>query len=483
MRPHRFPRPCALLTITLGLTLGACGAPPSENARSGGQAVTAGDLYNLGTLAHPGSCMDARGGGTTDGTQIQEYACNGSGAQSYELEDAGGGAFFIVNTQANKCVDVQGAGTADGTKIQLYDCNETGAQTFVTQDAGNGLVYFVNTNSNKCLDVEGDNPNDGTVVQLYDCNQTNAQTWNPTAIGAGGGSSSGGSSSSSGGSSSCNPNAWVYMGTNANACAGNLGEPCGWTTDNEGQGYTCQTASWGPDCEPGGTVCPGGGSGASSSGGSSSGSSGGSSGGSSSSSSGGSSGGTCESGHDPLATGNAQQDAYDCMLISFAQMYGDPDPMMAKAQIQTESGFDVLATSPDSPCGDPSGWTDAESKSFGLIQVTPACGEENGALLPNGQPNLDTDMSSSLWATSVYSPTVDLSAGIQAIVGALTDLENAYPGCTAAQYMEMSAGAYNSGESAVSGCAVFNSRAQGYVSSVLSNYQQFAQAAGWPDPY
>lgn len=391
MTPHLLPRPCALATVTLGLAVGACTAPASENAARGSQAVTAGDVYNLGTLAHPGSCMDARSGGTTDGTQIQEYACNGTGAQSYELEDAGGGAFFILNTQANKCVDVQGAGTADGTKIQLYDCNGTGAQTFVTEDAGSGFVYFVNTNSNKCLDVQADSPNDGTVVQLYDCNQTNAQKWNPTVIGGGGGSSSGGGS--------------------------------------------------------------------------------------------GNSGATCAGGNDPLATGNAQQDAYDCMLLSLAQTYGDPDPMMAKAQIQTESGFDVLATSPDSPCGDPSGWTDAESKSFGLIQVTPACGEENGALLANGQPNLDTDMSSSAWATSVYNPSVDLSAGVQAIVGALRDLENAYPGCTAAQYMEMAAGAYNSGESAVTGCAVFNSRAQGYVDSVLSNYRQFAQEAGWADPY
>jgi hypothetical protein len=384
-----------LLVTTWGLALGACGAPPSENARSGGQRVTAGDVYNLGTLAHPGSCMDARAGGTTNGTQIQEYACNGTGAQSYQLEDAGGGAFFVLNTQANKCVDVAGAGTANGTKIQLYDCNGTGAQRFVTQDTGSGNVFLMNTNSNKCLDVQADNPNDGTVVQLYDCNQTNAQRWNLTAIGGGGGSSSGG------------------------------------------------------------------------------GSSGGSSGG----------GGNCAAGSDPLATGNAQQDAYDCLLLSLAQTYGDPDPMMAKAQIQTESGFDVLATSPDSPCGDPSGWTDAESKSFGLIQVTPACGEENGALLPNGRPNLETNASSPLWATSVYNPNVDLGAGVQSIVGALTDLKNAYPGCTAAEYMEMSAGAFNSGESAVSGCAVFNSRAQGYVSSVLSNYKQFAQRAGWPDPY
>jgi hypothetical protein len=191
----------------------------------------------------------------------------------------------------------------------------------------------------------------------------------------------------------------------------------------------------------------------------------------------------CEAGNDPLKTGNMQQDAYDCLLLALAQMYGDPDPMMAKAQIQIESGFNVLATSPDSPCGDPNGWTDAESKSFGLIQVTPACGEETAALLPNGQPNMDMDMSSSLWATSVYNPSLNLNAGVQSIGGILKDMENAYPGCTMAQYVEMTAGAFNSGENAVTGCAQFNSRAQGYVDAAVSNYHQFAQAAGWPDPY
>jgi beta-glucanase (GH16 family) len=270
----------ALLLTPVALLAGGCGsAPSSENLGHTDQSVVAsGDIYNFGALANPGSCMDAQGGGTADGTQIQEWVCNGTGAQSYELEDDGNGGYFILNTQANKCVDVQGAGTANGTKIQLYDCNGTGAQTFVTQDAGNGFVTIVNTNSNKCLDVQGDDPANGTVVQLYDCNGTAAQTWNPSvigvALGSGGGSSSGGTGSSSGGSS-CDPNAWIYLGTNANACDGNVGEPCGWTTDNEGQGYTCQTVSWGTGCEPGGTVCPGGGSGSS---GSSSGGSGSSSG-------------------------------------------------------------------------------------------------------------------------------------------------------------------------------------------------------------
>jgi hypothetical protein len=70
-------------------------------------------------------------------------------------------------------------------------------------------------------------------------------TTTSTSTGGGGGGAGGGSGSS------CDPSAWIYMGNDANACVGHLGEPCGWTTDNEGQGYHCQTVSWGTGCEPG----------------------------------------------------------------------------------------------------------------------------------------------------------------------------------------------------------------------------------------
>jgi hypothetical protein len=63
----------------------------------------------------------------------------------------------------------------------------------------------------------------------------------------------------SGRSSSCDPNAWVFMGSDENACAGFVGESCGWTQDNDGQGYHCAITSWGTGCEPGGVTCGGGG--------------------------------------------------------------------------------------------------------------------------------------------------------------------------------------------------------------------------------
>jgi hypothetical protein len=191
----------------------------------------------------------------------------------------------------------------------------------------------------------------------------------------------------------------------------------------------------------------------------------------------------CSASADPLRTGSTRADAYDCLLITLAQQFGHPDPMMVKSQIQQESSWNVLATSPDSPCGIPAGWTDAESKSFGLIQVTPACGEARSTLLPNGHPNLTMDMQSALWATSVYNPSLNLSEGYRTVTVSLRTLQTRFAGCTPAVYVLMSAGAFNSGDNAVLGCNLYNARAQAYVTAVLGHYHPFAISAGWPDPY
>jgi hypothetical protein len=186
---------------------------------------------------------------------------------------------------------------------------------------------------------------------------------------------------------------------------------------------------------------------------------------------------------DPLKTKNAKVDAYDCTVLAESTKWGMPDPMIVKSQIQQESGFNEFAVSPDSPCGIMQGWTDAESKSFGLIQTTPACGEAKSALLPNGHPNLTKDMTSALWATSVFNPIINLDEGIKTDVDSLKALKATYPGCTAVQYNMMAAGAFNSGNGAISGCGRYNARAQAYVDAITSQYHQFAASAGWPDPY
>jgi lysophospholipase L1-like esterase len=161
------------------LALAACGPAASPQADVQSALTLGSGAYNFGALASPGKCLDISGGGFADGTQLQEWDCNGTGAQAFSPRVRSDGQTELVNTRTGKCVDINGLGTADGTKAQLWTCNGSGAQAFRLDDAGNGNVHLVNTHSNKCVDVSGSGTADGTKVQLWTCNNTNAQNWRP----------------------------------------------------------------------------------------------------------------------------------------------------------------------------------------------------------------------------------------------------------------------------------------------------------------
>ncbi len=185
---------------------------------------------------------------------------------------------------------------------------------------------------------------------------------------------------------------------------------------------------------------------------------------------------------DPLQADNPGDD-FDCMILDAVSANMHPDAMLIKAQIAQESVFDPSAISPDSPCGIPMGWTDAESKSFGLTQVTPACNEGSTLIMADGHPNMTTDMQSDLWPTSVFNPKANIDEGVRTCVAFLETVKMAHPGCSDADYALMSAGAFNSGARSVLGCNMYNARAQAYVTAVLTHYQEFSLRAGWPYRY
>ena len=172
------------LSPILLLALAGCsssGASPESNDANG--ADLTGGTYKLLTRVS-GKCLDVNHSGSADGTKIQEWTCNGTGAQSFRVEDAGGGSYRLVNSSSGKCVDVNGAGTADGTVVQLWTCNGTGAQAFRIESVGSGYVRVVNTNSSKCVDVTGGASADGTAVELWTCNGGRAQAWKMTLLAA-----------------------------------------------------------------------------------------------------------------------------------------------------------------------------------------------------------------------------------------------------------------------------------------------------------
>ena len=125
-------------------------------------ADTAGPITGFG-----GKCVDVAGANKANGTAVQLYSCNGTGAQQWSPGQAGDSIRAL-----GKCLDVTGASTADGAKVQLYDCNGTGAQQWTARGG-----QLVNTGSGKCLDASGNSSANGTRLQTWTCTGNANQAW------------------------------------------------------------------------------------------------------------------------------------------------------------------------------------------------------------------------------------------------------------------------------------------------------------------
>jgi glucosylceramidase len=114
-----------------------------------------------------GKCVDVAGANSANGTQVQLYTCNGTGAQQWTVGTDG------TVRALGKCLDVASGGTADGGKVQLWDCNGSGAQRWQHTSAND----LVNTQANKCLDATGSSSADGTPLQIWTCTGAANQKW------------------------------------------------------------------------------------------------------------------------------------------------------------------------------------------------------------------------------------------------------------------------------------------------------------------
>ncbi|GAA0660027.1 hypothetical protein GCM10010193_08660 [Kitasatospora atroaurantiaca] len=112
-------------------------------------------------------CLDVAASGTADGTPVQLWNCNGTGAQKWTV--AGDGTLRAFG----KCLDVSNSRSDAGAPVQLWGCNGTGAQQWWPRADGS----LLNTPSGRCLDVPNSRTADGTRLQIWDCNGTGAQRW------------------------------------------------------------------------------------------------------------------------------------------------------------------------------------------------------------------------------------------------------------------------------------------------------------------
>ena len=76
-------------------------------------------MESNGTLEVLGMCLDVDGAGTANGTLVDLYTCNGTGAQQWQAQSNG----ELVNPESGKCLDDTGFG-GSGTQVQIWSCGD-----------------------------------------------------------------------------------------------------------------------------------------------------------------------------------------------------------------------------------------------------------------------------------------------------------------------------------------------------------------------
>ncbi|HUM82607.1 MAG TPA: RICIN domain-containing protein [Lachnospiraceae bacterium] len=191
------------------------------------------------TDIHSGKVLDVDGGGTSDGTNVQQYFWNGTDAQLWKIVKDGTG-YRILSKASGKAMDISGASVANGANVQIWVVNASAAQRWylsavddssfevtpassivsgktyrliskidtvfsigllggkivygtkaclsasaedenekflVTLDS-DGTYQLLNEKCGLSLDVSGNSPDNGASVQTYLPNGTTAQKWN-----------------------------------------------------------------------------------------------------------------------------------------------------------------------------------------------------------------------------------------------------------------------------------------------------------------
>jgi hypothetical protein len=133
------------------------------------------DVFAVEIRGIGGKCVDARGGGSANGTQIILWECHGGPNQQWHSEmnfgQMNGKAIVGVG---GKCLDVSGGNMQPGTPVILWDCHGGPNQLWVQQGGGYNTTI---TNRGMCLNAEGGGGGDGTRLIIWPCSGTRNEKW------------------------------------------------------------------------------------------------------------------------------------------------------------------------------------------------------------------------------------------------------------------------------------------------------------------
>jgi len=154
----------AAVGVLVGTGLLASAGPASANS-----------TYWMKSYAD-GACLDASGGGTTPGTPVITWRCNGGANQEWYEQQDGYGRETLRNAASGLCLDISGASTANGASLILWNCNNGWNQVWDSKDPqwGGACYNFINPMTNHAIDEPG---GDGTQAAAYNFWGGSNQVW------------------------------------------------------------------------------------------------------------------------------------------------------------------------------------------------------------------------------------------------------------------------------------------------------------------
>jgi hypothetical protein len=129
-----------------------------------------------------GQCLDDTNLSTADGTQYQQYHCEGGYQQMLDFKPVAGQAdtYTVVNELSGKCLDVSAFSTADGAAVQQWTCTGGTNQQFTLRPVtalGNSQDYqLVAVHSGKCVDVTGVSTAPHALIHQWTCDAAGVLT-------------------------------------------------------------------------------------------------------------------------------------------------------------------------------------------------------------------------------------------------------------------------------------------------------------------
>ncbi len=146
-------------------------------------------FQSVAVAQHSQQCLDNTGLSTVDGTQQQQFFCEGGDQQLWNFTPVAGvtNTYTVVNHQSGKCLGVRGASTADAAAVVQSTCGSGLEQQFtlrkVTYSGNDSHDYqLVARHSGKCVDVNGVSTAARAPIIQWPCNAIGQgsplnQTW------------------------------------------------------------------------------------------------------------------------------------------------------------------------------------------------------------------------------------------------------------------------------------------------------------------